>query len=108
VLHGESAPRIAFLRQIIEDAPAGGLTPMEDLWIWTRISGSSNGDYRLIYFGPHQPKKWTDALPDSGRYTVDLIDTWMMTITPIGTFEGKQMIDLPGKPYMALRVQVVS
>ena len=30
-----------------------------------------------------------------------------MTITPLGTFEGKQMIDLPGKPFMALRVQMV-
>lgn len=106
VLHGESPARIGFLRRILEEAPAGGLTPMEDAWFWPRISGSSNGNYRLIYFGAHQPKQWSEGLPTEGRYHVDVIDTWEMTITPLaGTYEGKTTLTLPGKPHLALRIR---
>ncbi len=108
VLHGESPARIAFLRRILEEAPAGGLTPLEGHWYWKRISGSSNGNYRLIYFGAHQPKLWSEGLPTEGRYQVDVIDTWNMTITPLdGTFEGQQTLELPGRPRLALRVRPV-
>jgi hypothetical protein len=128
VLHGESWPRIAFLREIIEDMPAGGLSPMVDSWYWTRVSGGINGDYRLIYLGEHQPVEWAVGLPmEDGDYEIDLIDTWNMTITPIekGPLpvspptrrkktdklvakpkpEAAFGVALPGKPYLALRVR---
>ena len=128
VLIGESWLRIAFLREIIEDMPAGGLSPMEGSWMWTRVSGGINGDYRLIYFGEHQPLEWAVGLPmEDGEYEIDLIDTWNMTITPIekGPLpvspptrrkktdkqaaapkpEAAFGVTLPGKPYMALRVR---
>lgn len=109
VLHGESPARIAFLRGILEEAPPGGLTPMEDGWFWPRISGSSNGNYRLIYFGAHQPRLWSEGLPTEGRFQIDVIDTWNMTITPLeGTFEGKTTLELPGLPRLALRVRPVT
>jgi hypothetical protein len=108
VLHGESPARIAFLRSILEEAPAGGLTPLEGQWFWQRISGSSNGNYRLIYFGAHQPKLWSEGFPTEGKYQIDVIDTWNMTITPLaGTFEGPQTVELPGKARLALRVRPV-
>jgi hypothetical protein len=118
VLHGESWKRIAFLRQIIEDAPAGGLTPIEQSWVWSRVSGGMNGDYRLIYFGEHQPIRWWDGLPQGSDYDVDIIDTWNMTITPgalqptrrfAAIEEHMQMPDyelvLPGKPFLAVRIR---
>jgi len=54
------------------------------------------------------------------KFTVEVIDTWSMTITPVeGVFEIKKKDDytfadkdgrsvsLPGKPYMALRIRRV-
>ena len=128
VLVGESWKRIAFLREIIEDMPPGGLTPMEGSFYWERVSGGINGDFRLIYFGEHQPVQWAVGLPmDDGDYEIDLIDTWNMTITPLekgplpvspptrkkktDTLVTKPKpeaafgVTLPGKPYMALRVR---
>jgi hypothetical protein len=37
---------------------------------------------------------------------VEVIDTWDMTVTPLGgTFEGRFRVELPGKPYVAVRVR---
>jgi len=128
ILRGESWKRIAFLRQIIEEGPAGGLTPFTESWVWTRVSGGRNGDYRLLYFGEHQPRQWAVGLPsaeeaaDGSEYAIDLIDTWNMTITPlkpgplpdapatrggVTRREAAFGIELPGKPYLAVRVRKV-
>jgi len=113
VLRGESWKRIAFLRQIIDEAPPGGLSPLEDSWVWGRVAGGMNGDYRLFYFGIHQPVSWSIGLPDHD-VTIDIIDTWNMTISP-GTLrplpaQGPERspaheIVLPGKPYLAVRIR---
>jgi len=107
VLHGESPPRIAFLRKLVEEGPPVGLEPIEISWEWDVYAGGKKGnDYYLIYFGVHQPKVATLPLPSAGQYKVEVIDTWNMAITPVeGTFTGKKPIPLPGKPYMALRIQ---
>lgn len=109
VLHGESAPRLAFLRRILEEFPPGGLTYIENAAGWRdEIPASLNGDHRLIYFGVHQPVAWTRDLPVSGKYQVEVIDTWNMTVTPLeGVYEGPTEISLPGRPYLALRVRPV-
>lgn len=129
VLHGESWQRLAFFRQIMEDGP-GGLTPIVEVadnellpsfssWMWTRISGGMNGDYYLIYLGEHQTAKMPVWLP-ADDYSVDIIDTWAMTITPstLQPYEDgiirdpfldrkppTYYLDLPGKPYIAIRIQ---
>jgi hypothetical protein len=129
VLHGESWQRLAFLRKVIEEAPPGGLTPIVEVtenkvfsqrpWIWTRISGGMNGEYYLVYLGEHQTAKIPLWLPDD-EYSVDVIDTWAMTITPTNLLSYQvevfgdphldsnpptHYIELPGKPYFAVRVQ---
>lgn len=96
--------------------------------MWTRVSGGINGDYRLIYFGEHQPVEWAVGLPmEDGEYEIDVIDVWNMTITPIEkaalpmTHVARKKksdvivpkpkpqaafgVKLPGKPYLALRVR---
>lgn len=101
---------------------------MTGSFYWAVISGGINGDYRLIYFGEHQPAQLAVGLPmEDGDYDIDLIDTWNMTITPLekGPLPvspptrrkktDKQVanpkpeaafgVALPGKPYMALRVR---
>jgi hypothetical protein len=115
VLCGESWKRIAFLKRIMDEGPAGGLSPSEDSWVWTRISGGMNGDYHLFYFGEHQPVYWGFVLPDQD-YTVDIIDTWNMTISPgtlrpvrgfphVSPYPATHEVVLPGKPYLAVRIR---
>lgn len=107
VLHGESEPRIAFLRRIVEAGP-GPLEPLPDSWIWTRVCGAGHGNYRLIYLGEHQPVAWGFGLPQGVTYEVDVIDTWDMTIETLpGTFANAGEVPLPGKPYQALRIRPV-
>lgn len=110
-LHGESPKRIAFLRQILEEAPA-------DLMPDTRLLGGEGGAmgvmdsserYILIYFSSDQPARRYLYLPVDGSFTIEVIDTWNMSVSPMpGTYTGKFRIDLPGKPYIAIRVRRVN
>ncbi len=120
-LRGKSPERIAFLRKIVEQGPARGLDPI-DQYYETNMAGQS-GQYYLIYFGKESVKEWAFKLPQKGlepdmRFRADVIDTWNMTITPVEqVFEIEKLnpytyidrkqskINLPGKPYMALRIQ---
>ena len=128
MLRGESAPRIAFLRALVEEDVETGLTPLSEdgRWEFNRVSGARDGDYRLLYFGEHQPAHWAVGLPmDDGDYEIDLIDTWEMTVTRIGKAplplspalrqrggamaggspEAAFGVRLPGKPWQAIRVR---
>ncbi|MBD3375193.1 DUF5060 domain-containing protein [candidate division KSB1 bacterium] len=121
VLRGQSPSRIAFLRQIIENAPPGGWDTIDHYYL-RNVIGKHAHCY-LYYFGKEKIKQWEFALPDEGlkdgmQFKVDLIDTWNMTITPVKeifTMEKldryqfidsrKRSVRLPGKPYMAMRIQ---
>ncbi len=104
VLHGESPQRIAFLRQILEEAPDGGLDPIDLSWNNQARVGRPP-EYSLQYWGVYAPALWELDLPESFSYQAEIIDTWNMTITPVeGNFSGKCMIELPGKPFIALRL----
>ncbi|WP_438482581.1 DUF5060 domain-containing protein [Oleiharenicola lentus] len=122
-LKGESAPRLAFLRKILEDAPASGLDPI-DQWRDVRLVGKA-GEYYLVYFGEKKPTSWAPSLYRNGlvegmQFQVDVIDTWDMTITPVegaitlkkknryvfADRDGRE-INLPGKPYQAIRLRWV-
>ncbi len=108
VLVGESWQRILFLKKIMEEGPSDGLTPMDNSWVWSRVTGGMNGDYRLIYLGAHQPVSWFYGKPAKKRFKVDVIDTWNMTITPHERiYESDAEIPLPGKPYLAIRIRSV-
>jgi len=74
---------------------------------WGRTAGGGCGNYRLIYFGEQQPKRFGNGLPEEGRYEADVIDTWEMTVETLGTFEGQEPIELPGRPGLALRIRPV-
>ena len=83
------------------------------------------GEYYLYYFGEEKSTEFPFVLPVAGlrkgtKFRADVIDTWNMTVTPVpGTFEigdlpryraadvKNRVIGLPGKPYMALRIQRV-
>jgi hypothetical protein len=118
---GESPARITFLRKILEEAPAGGIDPI-DKWQQPAGLGGKPGHYYLLYFGREAPKSWVFELYKSGlregmQFQAEVIDTWEMTVTAVpGTFVTKRKdayhftdqqqrsIDLPGKPGIALRI----
>ncbi|GAA4877945.1 DUF5605 domain-containing protein [Paenibacillus vulneris] len=101
-LRGESIPRIAFLRSLLEEAPAH-ITYSSDRMDAATLEVS--GEYYLQYFGPHRFSYRVFELPE-GEYEVDVIDTWNMTITTLEeTFQGRFRIDLPSKLYYALRIR---
>jgi hypothetical protein len=124
-LHGEAWKRIGFLRDLLEKTYVSGLTPLapNGAWPWSRIAGACDGKTSFIYFGEHQPIEWALGFPQHGNFSVDLIDTWDMTVTPLelsdppahhptrhgSVVRGEKPdapfgVRLPGKPHMALRV----
>lgn len=108
VLHGESPARIAFLRSILEQIPSGdGLQPAPHITRNLQCAGQSDR-YFLAYGGRGQPAEARLNLPEGVEYRAEIIDAWSMTVTPLAeTLSGKCRIRLPGKPYIALRLQQV-
>lgn len=102
-LHGTSPERIAFLRKILEEGPRDGLEPLRSAWD-VPCAGVED-EYYLYYFGFSQPTFREFRHKKGVQYFVDVIDTWNMTETRMaGTFEGVFRIELPGRPYMAVRM----
>jgi hypothetical protein len=105
VLHGESAPRLAFLRQILEEGPAAGLEPMalgEVIAYWFPCAGQPH-DYYLTYFGECQPAMMRFDGPEGEVYSAEIIDTWEMTRTPVAApIVHGSWVALPQKPCQAV------
>jgi hypothetical protein len=105
VLKGTSPARIRFLRDIVEAGPSV-LEPCTVDWDVPRAG--VEGQYYLYYFGFNQPSYRRFLIDASVQYTVDVIDTWQMTVERLpGTFTGRFTIPLPGRPYIAVRLQAV-
>jgi hypothetical protein len=104
-LRGESPPRIAFLRTILESA--GG--HLEPLFPYNDHPWASAGtNCYLAYLGFMQPRALSYTLPSDRWYTVDVIDTWNMTTDRVvGTFQGAVKVDLPARSFMAVRFLAV-
>ncbi|WP_019179609.1 DUF5605 domain-containing protein [Microbacterium yannicii] len=102
-LRGESLPRLAFLRELIEAAPAGRITPLPSDWDFA--TGGGDG-YALTYFSDARPRFRTVRVPEKMRAKIDVIDTWAMTIEELpGVHEGDVRAELPARPYIAVRVR---
>jgi hypothetical protein len=112
VLRGESAPRLAFLRRLLEEGPESGLDPIEGVTSWGEFGAPCAGQphsYYLAYFGVHQPIETMAGLPEGEQYRGEVIDTWEMTVTPLEEpVERDKKIPLPGKPYQALILRRIS
>ena len=119
-LRGQSTPRLAFLKRIMQEGPSPGINPI-DKW-WERHLGGKEGQYYLRYFGSEAPTKWDVVLPKVGlvggeAFKIDVIDTWNMSVTPIeGVFimskknnydfhdPLRPILDLPQRPWLAVRL----
>ncbi|MDX2111299.1 MAG: DUF5605 domain-containing protein [Verrucomicrobiota bacterium] len=101
ILHGTSAPRIAFLRKIAASCPSHGIDPLES--DWDVPIGGQRDTWILRYLGVNQPSWRSIRLPEGGIFEIDVIDTWEMTVTRLpGTYSGEVRVPLPGKSYMAV------
>jgi hypothetical protein len=105
VLRGQSHERIKFLRGIIESAP-GYLNPVVIFEWWMPYAAVAYKDeYFLIYYNMDQPRSQILNLPENSKYKVEVVNAWDMTIVPVsGDFSGRCLIQLPQKPFTALRI----
>jgi hypothetical protein len=89
----------------LEQSPDSGLNPIDTVSRDYFLSAGKAGEFYLTYTGVHSPAQLSFAVPP-GEYCVDVIDTWEMTMTSLpDTYEGTFTIDMPGKPYMAVRLR---
>ncbi|QJD88233.1 DUF5605 domain-containing protein [Cohnella herbarum] len=108
-LHGKSPDRIAFLKDIIESIPGEYRERISfpPQWEYFPCLGKE-GEYYLVYLGIYRPAVKQLDLMEGKKYKIELIDTWEMTITPLeGTYDHNSIVELPGKQYIALRIQNV-
>jgi Domain of unknown function (DUF5060)/Protein of unknown function (DUF4038)/Domain of unknown function (DUF5605) len=105
VLHGQSAPRLAFLRHILEESPAAGLEPLprDKRTAYGFPCAGSEHHYYLTYFGVHRPARMKFNVPAGEQYAGEVIDTWAMTITPLSApVVHDSWVDLPAIPFQAV------
>ncbi|MBM4030794.1 MAG: DUF5060 domain-containing protein [Planctomycetes bacterium] len=111
-LVGTSPARIAFMRELVEDSvgaafrerdPRKGKT--QGLTPFSGECGGIKDRLYLFYFGLNRPSFREMTTPGEGQYAVEVIDTWNMTIRKLDrVVQGKFRVELPGEPYMALRL----
>ena len=100
-MKGKSPERIKFLRSMMESCPN---------ICFSSESGTNNiaraiagTDAQLVYFGFYQPISYTIHLLGTGKFRIQIIDTWNMTVEELPRpIAGSAEIPLPGKPYMAI------
>ena len=109
-LRGESWKRFGFLLDIMKGIPGYGIAPYP--MKWDCVCGVPEDEWMhpikscyLVYFSFMQPSLREFYLDDSTEFEVEVIDTWNMTIEKQGVFHGKFRVELPGRPYMAVRLK---
>jgi hypothetical protein len=107
-LYGKSPERIAFLHRIMTEAPADGVYPFHNQWNKETYL-IKDREWYLFYYGNSQQAMARVMLPKDRKFRLEVIDTWNMTITPVdGEFSGRSEIQLPGRPYFAVRAKVIN
>jgi hypothetical protein len=105
-LRGESAPRIAFLRALLERITKVGLSEYEEAYY---LSAGTQDQLYLYYFDYHRPARYDFQLPETANFSATLIDPYEMTTKSVpGSFTGKSRVTLPNKPYQAILFEKIS
>lgn len=99
-LRGYSAPRILFLRKLLERITRRGLDEVDGSYY---LSAADGKDVLLYFFDYHRPALYDFPLPTSGSYSATLIDPFAMTEHKLpGVYSGKSKIVLQDAPYRAV------
>jgi PKD repeat protein len=97
VLHGQSPARIQFMKDIIDELPYQQMQPDFSNYPDVRIMAKEGECYLMYFSGKGQV---TLNLLGDKPYKVDGIDTWEMSILPIGSASpGKFTISPPKQDY---------
>lgn len=103
---GESFKRISWMgKEIFENSQKpvpSGFTNIDS------VSAGSADDYFIYYFGDKKISSAQFNLPLGKKFQVDVIDTWNMTVTEAGKFQGSFEIQLLNKPFIAVRMTEVN
>ncbi len=122
---GESWRRVPFMRSVLADLP--NALQMADV-SRDDVTSTAGDGYYLVYFGDRMQDSWTFNLPQKNatypklrpgtKFTVEIIDTWNMTVRKVPTvFETGEVNDyrmydrqmrgvrLPKSPYLMLRIK---
>ena len=108
-LHGESWKRIGFLLDVLQAVPGHGLRYLPAEWDSVcavpedRKTAAETG-YRLYYYSFMRPSFREFCFDDDTPWRAEVLDTWNMTVTGAGVHKGRFRVDLPGRPYMAVRI----
>jgi hypothetical protein len=105
-LHGSSPDRIAFLERLQDESPTGVWDPLPSDWDvpWGGVAGA----VKIGYFGFNRPR-FRNVILEEGAWRVEVVDTWNMTVEPVpGEHRGQLRVELPGRPYMAIRLTRLS
>jgi hypothetical protein len=108
VLRGKSPERIKFLKQIMESSP-GFLHPVTIFDWWMPFSALCYSDeYYLVYYNMDQPRSVVINLPEKSKYKIEIINAWDMTVSSLdGEYTGSSLVQLPQKPFSALRIKKI-
>ncbi|MEU6714394.1 DUF5605 domain-containing protein [Nonomuraea sp. NPDC046802] len=99
-LVGAAVPRLALLRRFLAETPAEARYRDEDA-----PGLEVPGEFYLEFCGGHRFPQREYAVPP-GRYEVEVIDTWEMTVSSLGVQEGGTVtVPLPGTCGQAIRVR---
>lgn len=109
-LHGESWKRFGFLLDIMKETPGCGLAPCPMNWdevcaVPQTEAAQAVKSYYLIYYSFMRPSFREFYMDDRTDFEVEVIDTWNRVIERKGVCRGKFRVELPGKPYMAIRLR---
>lgn len=108
-LRGESFKRIEFLLNILKETPGIGLAPEESEWdsvcgVPEEVLTAQRTGYRLYYYSFMRPSFREFYFDEDTEFYVEVIDTWNMLIGERNVCKGRFKVELPQKPYMAIRV----
>ena len=100
-LYGQSAERIRFLKEIMEETPNIHFSSESGRYHLAR--GLADRDTQLIYLGNNQPSNFKVLLAQGVKYQIQVIDTWTMQRTFLpDLYEQECWVQLPSRPYMAI------
>ena len=111
-LLGESWKRFGFLIDILQETPGLGLAPYEKRLDYVCAVPEEEWrnevkSYYLMYFSFMQPLSREFYFDDETEFEIEVIDTWNMTIEKQGIKKGKFSVQMPGRPYIAVRLKAI-
>lgn len=109
-LHGESWKRVRLLKEVLKQTPGHGLAPENGEWDCVTAVPESEWmqpvkSQYIYYFSFMRPSCRDFYIDDETEYLVEVIDTWNILIRKAGIHKGHFRIQLPARPYIAVRLR---